>query len=141
MHGANRMGGNALTETLVFGYRAGIASAEYSRSRERSENNKREAQSLLQASVNLQSYGRAPGVALQTLREIMWEKCGPIRYTDRLISGSHAVERLKEEGVCCNKAASLSAWWSVWNSLDTAKIIIESAIARTESIGAHRRVA
>jgi fumarate reductase (CoM/CoB) subunit A len=139
VHGANRMGGNALTETIVFGYRAGNAAVASLPECGRLRSVKREARMLLEDQAKHQSGAHTPRVVLRMLREIMWDNCGPVRDTERLSSALQAVERLKEAGVCCEKASMVPAWWSVWNSLETAKMIIGAALSRTESIGAHRR--
>ena len=77
VHGANRMGGNALSEALVFGARAGSAAAAWAN---RSRGGDR--QTLLKAlreRARKWSSGTLIGVELKDrLRKIMWEDGGII---------------------------------------------------------------
>lgn len=139
VHGANRMGGNALTETLVFGYRAGKAAAAYCA--DGASGRTEDA-----ASRDLPEIGRAytagthePAAALRVLRETMWENCGPVRDDEGLSFALQVIEGLKREGITCTGRERLAACWSVWNGLETASMMINAAMARKESIGAHWR--
>jgi fumarate reductase (CoM/CoB) subunit A len=140
IHGTNRMGGNALTETLVFGYRAGIAAAAFAADCKQKSIGGLQAENLLESVGHSGNGAHQPAAALRILRDIMWENCGPVRSSAGLFGALERVMRLREEGISCKRPESLGSSCSVRNSLDTAKIIAESAIERKESAGAHYRI-
>lgn len=134
VHGANRMGGNALSETLVFGFRAGKAAAEFCRTR---------------PSPLPGAPGPLPGLAfqgvhtprkmLQMIKDVMWNHCGAIRNAAGLSTALKAVGELQQQGIRCDNAKDLALAAAVSNGLSTARIIVESALNRKESVGAHFR--
>jgi fumarate reductase (CoM/CoB) subunit A len=140
LHGANRMGGNALTETLVFGYRAGNEAASFSAERKSCDIKDLKEQNLLGQFPNYKTGKRGPSQALRELQAVMWQGCGPARDANGLSAALEKVETLKEEGLSCDRQADLGFALSVFNGLETAKIILKSAIERKESLGAHYRV-
>ena len=140
VHGANRMGGNALTETLVFGYRAGrmasLLAAEYSHRR-----NRNLAGEYLQKHLLKPANGRySPSGMLKALQGLMWSYCGPVRSGQGLRVALGRIEKLKSEGINPGKPEKLAYSLSLLNSLDTAKLIVESALKRKENVGAHYKV-
>ncbi len=137
LHGANRMGGNALSETLVFGYRAGIAAARYCRERHESRPGASTSGSF---DPGRYSAGRhLPRQALTVLRDTLWNSCGPVRNKRGLVQAMETVVKLKEEGVRCEHASELASTVAVSNSIETAQAIVQGALDRQESIGAHFR--
>ena len=136
LHGANRMGGNALSETLVFGYRAGVSAARYAK--EARQTGPGEAATLFSPTPFTQGKWK-PAEALAALREIMWSDCGPVRSHDGLAQALEKIDRLTVEGVGCREARALSAAVAVTNCLSTARAITEGALGRKESVGAHYR--
>ena len=136
LHGANRMGGNALSETLVFGYRAGVSAARYAK--EARQTGPGKAATLFSPTPFAQGKWK-PAEALAALREIMWNDCGPIRWKKSLLQAQEQVQQVMEEGVRCNSTGDLSKAVAVSNSMWTASAIIQGALHRQESIGAHYR--
>jgi fumarate reductase (CoM/CoB) subunit A len=134
LHGANRMGGNALSETLVFGARAGIAAAAWARSVSRRDNPAPGGHPGRES-----SHGRTPLTVLKGLREIMWRYCGPVRTTQGIAQGVELVRRLEEEDLVCRSTAQAAMAISVRNGLSVARRILEAAQSRKESLGAHYR--
>jgi fumarate reductase (CoM/CoB) subunit A len=137
VHGANRMGGNALTETLVFGYRAGRTAsrvcAELSHGKDKSP-----AEEHLRKHVLKSTNGRySPSGMLKTLQDVMWTYCGPVRSEQGLLVAHGRIEKLRNEGISSEKPQELAHALSLVNSLDTAKLIVEGALRRKENIGAH----
>jgi fumarate reductase (CoM/CoB) subunit A len=141
IHGANRMGGNALTETLVFGFRAGRAAATYAADCRPGRTGGMKAERLREELASYETGKHQASAALRVLQGTMWENCGPVREGKGLFSALNVVENLKEEGICCGRSQDLAISCSVRNSLETAGLIIKAAIERKESIGAHHRVA
>ena len=134
LHGANRMGGNALSETLVFGNRAGRAAAIYAKS------HKLPGISAVEpGSRPARGEGLSPLALLDQLKRNVWTHCGPVRTTAGLEEGISFVEAVGREDVRCRNA--VDAAWAVMlgNAIDTARTIFEAAIAHKSSIGAHYR--
>lgn len=136
LHGANRMGGNALSETLVFGHRAGTAAAQYAKEARAA----RTSGSRADFDPALYAAGKwRPTEALGLLRDIMWNDVGPVRTRNGLTRAIEKIDRLKAEGVRSANSRELGMAVAVTNSLWTARAIAEGALARTESVGAHYR--
>src|SRR5215217_4048727 len=146
LHGANRLGGNSLAETVVFGRRAGEAAASYSVSRDLQL---RARDVVLAADEELSSFirhGRQFARPLQrALRDTMWETCGVLREQVGLQDGLARVAELRElvgdvdvrptsEGY-----ADLAHALDLRGSLAAAEATLLGALARTESRGAHQR--
>ncbi len=141
LHGANRMGGNALSETLVFGSRAGSAAAAWAR---RSVGGDR--QSLLEElaeSGRTWLNGTNRGAELKgRLRETMWEGGGIIREEKGLRRALDDVREIQEEasepspGLNPKEVVDLI---ELRSAAGVAAIVLEAALRRRESRGAHFR--
>jgi succinate dehydrogenase flavoprotein subunit len=147
VHGANRLGGNGVAESTVFGGIAGDVMASFVEgrhhgavSRARLEDRARRLQAPL---------GRTPRrdlYALQrSLRESMWDKVGLVRDADglrrALVDIDSLGEALADVGVAGGQAFNTAwqDWLNLTNQLTVARLIAESALARRESRGAHYR--
>lgn len=140
LHGANRMGGNALTETLVFGRRAGNAGAAFSLDgRFRGVRTSKAKHLGIELFDSLRGK-QHPSSVMRSLREIMWEQCGPERDQRGLSRALEEILKLREEGIVCTTSMNRVSGLAALNSLETARVIVESASKRGESIGAHQRV-
>lgn len=146
LHGANRLGGNSLVETLVFGRRAGAAAAEYSRSL----NMQVRAKGVIQAAHDdLNSLIRDGGELARPLqravRNTMWEHCGVVRDETRLRAGLAALEELKQAASQVDVRPSSEGFQDLALALDlrgslvSAEASLRSALERRESRGAHQR--
>jgi len=141
LHGANRMGGNALSETLVFGARAGDAAAAYAKGapdRDRQAVVKRPAERPSQG-----AHGSFPEAELkERLRKIMWEDGGIIREAGGLSRALAAVQEIEQEASASTSRPSGKALLELLELRSAAKvaeIILEAAFRRQESRGAHFR--
>ncbi|MBA3290597.1 MAG: FAD-dependent oxidoreductase, partial [Actinobacteria bacterium] len=88
LHGANRLGGNSLAETIVFGRRAGEAAASLSQSR---DVQLRSRATIAAAGDELDSFIK-PGEEFarplqRAVRNALWEHCGVVRSADGLTEG------------------------------------------------------
>jgi succinate dehydrogenase / fumarate reductase, flavoprotein subunit len=96
LHGANRLGGNSLAETVVFGKRVGEAAAEHSRGINRQL---RSPSTLHAANEELDSLIKEgeelPRLLQRALRDALWELCGVVRSEERLHRGLEKVAELK----------------------------------------------
>jgi L-aspartate oxidase len=130
VHGANRLASNSLLEGLVYGARAGKGAAVYAEG----------IKEIEIMDVEVQKPSESKGLDLDKiraiLRQIMWEKVGIIRCGDSL---NEAKERLKEFDFIRNGNFFSRKELELKNMLTTANLIIDSAILRQGSIGAHYR--
>jgi succinate dehydrogenase/fumarate reductase flavoprotein subunit len=144
-NGANRLSGNAISEALVFGARAGAsATAAKPVSRWR-DGAAAEAVDRIRALADGRRGDEGATVLLDALRALMGEAVGPLRDAAGL---SRALARLGEiraalpslaivVGRECN--ASLADWFELRASLVAAEAVTRAALARHESRGAHQR--
>ncbi|MCI4324635.1 MAG: FAD-binding protein [Thermoplasmata archaeon] len=149
IHGANRLGGNSLLETLVFGKQAGTAAAEHAEKTVdpqvvaadaegeaarvgamASRKDGEEPQHLriaMQATMDgLVGVFRVPGELTQALGEV------------RALRGRYGRVRVIDTAKSYN--LNLTDALETGNMLELAEVIVAGAIARTESRGAHSRV-
>jgi len=141
VHGANRHGGNALTDITVFGARAGAAAAEYSKGRV-SEHVDDLAQLELERYRSLKAEdGASPWELMGALKELMWMKVGPVRSREGLFEALEEIRGLRERARRQSVAhgREMLAALEVPMALDAAELIVNAAIAREESRGAHFR--
>ena len=148
IHGANRLGGNSLLETLVFGKQAGIAAAAYV---EGAPATAMRESDLDAATGTYRSWvGRADGEDPSTVRtelqKTMDRYVGIYRNEADLMEGLRRVRALKERFsrvhvVDQSKVFNLNLTDAIETEhlLDLAEVIVVGAYARTESRGAHSR--
>ncbi len=148
-NGANRLSGNAITEAFVFGERAGASAAEAT-AHARVEWHDTLADQTIARLKSLRQTpaenGIAP-IALQVeLQKLMWEQAGPFRTGDRLASVLSRIEAMREKDLPECRVGSeqpfnpdLHDWFELRAMLMTAETVVRSALARTESRGAHQR--
>lgn len=140
VHGANRMGGNALSETLVFGARAGSAAADWAKKAAGCDR-KRMSKRLEELSRRWSRGNPAAGDLLSRLRKIMWEDGGIIRNEAGLLRALSAVRGLREEASGTSGLAGKELLDSIElrSAARVSEIILEGALKRRESRGAHFR--
>ncbi len=148
VHGANRLGGNGVANSTVFGGIAGEAMAAFART-EGAIVEPDDATIEAAVSDALRPFSRKPG-DLNQLRErlyrLMWDDVGIIRSEESLIRGGKALEDLAEElgetGLA-DTGRAFNLTWADWLSLDslilTSRAIAAAALRRDDSRGAHYR--
>lgn len=146
VHGANRLGGNGIADSTVFGGIAGDSMAHDVIGRELAPFDERPVEELIKQMEA--PFGRE-GVDLYPLRETLrlsnWEKLGIIREEKGLLEGLQIIQELQEKmnrvGVAGGKACNISwnDWLNMRNLLDVSAIVGQSALKRQESRGAHYR--
>ncbi len=146
LHGANRLGGNSLAETVVFGRRAGEAAARYSAGRDvqlRARQVVRAANEELSGFIR---HGRQFARPLQrALRDTMWESCGVVRDDAGLRRGLARVAELRELALEVDVRPTSEGYADLAHALDlraslvAAEATLLGAVARRESRGAHQR--
>ncbi len=147
VHGANRLGGNGVAESTVFGGIAGDVMAESVAGRPLPrvagpalEDLARRVTAPLERPATRDLY------ALQReLRDVMWEEVGLVRDARGLAAALNAIDSVAErlEGVGVPGGPALNLAWQDWLNLENqamaARLITRSALARRESRGAHFR--
>jgi succinate dehydrogenase/fumarate reductase flavoprotein subunit len=143
-NGANRLSGNAITEALVFGRRAGrSAAARVARMRAQPKAEGRAATELIGA----ESRGDGPNTAamIQTLQATMADDVGPLRTEQKLKRALATIERLtldlgeRPAGATAAFDMRRLEWFDLRNMLMVARVVAQAALRRTESRGAHQR--
>jgi aspartate oxidase len=138
LHGANRMGGNALTECLVFGRRAGLAAAAWSAHRE-------QGRTTSPAVPGAPADGRptaSAGVLRSRLRDAMWSHGGILRDRQGLAEGREHVAAIAHEAAkmgAVTDARERERLLELQMACLTAALVLEAAERRAESRGAHAR--
>jgi len=146
LHGANRLGGNSLAETVIFGRRAGAAAAAHS---QESEVQRRSKKAVQDAEAELQSLIK-PGSELarplqRALRNLMWEHCGVVRDEARMRDGLRKLAELAQAAETVDIRPGQEGWVELEHVLDlraglrTAEATLRCALERRESRGAHNR--
>jgi succinate dehydrogenase / fumarate reductase flavoprotein subunit len=146
LHGANRLGGNSLAETVVFGRRAGEAAAAYSASRDVQLRAREVIRAADQELSSFIRHGRQFARPLQrALRDTMWETCGVVRDQAGLRHGLERVVELREQAREVDVRPTSEGYGDLAHALDlraslaTAEATLLGALTRTESRGAHQR--
>jgi succinate dehydrogenase / fumarate reductase, flavoprotein subunit len=146
LHGANRLGGNSLAETVVFGRIAGEQAARHSAELNvqlRDKDVIRAANDHLSSLIREGSEMARP--LQRALRNNMWENCGVVRSEDRLQAGLSRIADLREAAEQVDVRPSSEGWQDLAmvldlrGALDAAEATVRSALARRESRGAHQR--
>ena len=145
IHGANRMGGNALTESLVFGALAGRAATEYADSAPtRSPFQPIAEEKAYEIFAPLYGTSTRPSTARSLraiLGRILWEKAGIIRDERSLKESIDRIDSVlgELEGHGASNPLDLCRIFECRNAALSAKAIAVSALKRTESRGSHYR--
>jgi succinate dehydrogenase/fumarate reductase flavoprotein subunit len=151
-NGANRLSGNAITEALVFGRRAGRSAAAHAKIISRANLRPKDAG----AALDLVSAGAAGGrqelntaAMIARLQAIMADGVGPFRAAAKLDRALTEIAALADElGERPPRLAGARdagfdlqrlEWFDLRNMLVVARAVAQSALARTESRGAHQR--
>jgi succinate dehydrogenase / fumarate reductase flavoprotein subunit len=149
VHGANRLGTNSLLDLIVFGRAAALRAAEIIKpgSRVREANGCSEQRALQRFDRIRQSKGgNKSGEIRQQMQEVMQSSFSVFRRGDTLKEGVEKLSALRDplERVTVDDDSllwnmSLVSTLELANLADQAVVIAHSALARTESRGAHAR--
>lgn len=150
IHGANRLGGNGVANSTVFGGVSGEAMASYVSGIESLE---LPDDAVIQKEIDralLPFTNTAEPVDVHELRErlmdIMWEDVGVMRTAEGIQKGITRVEALRSELLASglgveNKVFNLTwhDWLNLYNLIEISRVIAEAALSRENSRGAHFR--
>ena len=154
LHGANRLGGNSLSDLLVFGKRAGEHAAAFAREnprgdcsaaeKEQTEESSREALAPFDGGAG-GADGDGPYAIQSELQDLMQERVGIVRSQEMLESGLEGVLALRERAPRVRVTGNRS-WNPGWhtaldlpNLLLVSEAVARAAALRKESRGAHFR--
>jgi succinate dehydrogenase / fumarate reductase flavoprotein subunit len=149
LHGSNRLGGNSLSDLLVFGQRAGAAAAESALADATTPSLApdflAESAAMLEAPYQ-GSGGEDPNRLHERLKDTMQNLVGIFREEADLEAAIAEIEALKARwhGVRVQGPRSFNPAWDLVfelrNMLLVSEAIARSALLRTESRGAHSRL-
>lgn len=146
VHGANRLGGNALADTQVFGKRAGKAASINCEFEDFETNIKmvEEEEKRIKSLIKDGKY-KADDIK-EKIKKIMWEQVSIIRNEEDLRSALKQLNNIKENDIKnidvknnLNYNKDLQDALEVINMVEVGILIVKSAIIRRESRGAHYR--
>ena len=147
MHGANRLGGNSLSDLLVFGKRAGQAAAEYSKRTpaSRADEGQQSAYAQRFAAPFERGGDENPYAIHAELQDTMQELVGIIRRRDELEEALARLERLRARAARAGVKGGrvYNPGWhlalDLENLIAVSETVARSALVREESRGGHTR--
>jgi len=144
-NGANRLSGNAITEALVFGRRAGRSSAMHARSIK----TQHDGQPAARATLDLITAERGRDIntaeMIAAVQATMQRDVGTLRREDKLVRAQTRLAQLAGDlGECPPSGPTVFdlqrlEWFDLRNMLLVARTVAQAALARRESRGAHQR--
>jgi succinate dehydrogenase / fumarate reductase flavoprotein subunit len=148
LHGANRLGGNSLSDLLVFGRRAGLAAAEHAKKVRTTSVNSTQIENAARDLLTPfeRKEGENPYTIHRDLQDIMQNLVGIYRTREDLTRALAELEKLKERNgrVSVEGSRMFNPGWHLAQDLTAmltvAEAVTRSALARTESRGAHSRI-
>ncbi|HEV2522497.1 MAG TPA: fumarate reductase/succinate dehydrogenase flavoprotein subunit [Candidatus Acidoferrales bacterium] len=146
LHGANRLGGNSLSDLLVFGKRAGDYAARFAKERSQGKVNPEElAVAERRALKPFENRGPAPYIIQYALQETMQDLVGIVRQEDEMLQALSTIQEYKKQaesvGVPGHREYN-TAWHAaldLQNLVLVSEMITRAALERKESRGAQFR--
>jgi succinate dehydrogenase / fumarate reductase flavoprotein subunit len=148
LHGANRLGGNSLSDLVVFGRLAGIGAVEFAKTVEGTPQAD-EAQIRAAADELLAPFERAgegPYEVHRDLQEIMQHKVGIVRTAAELESAIRELDQIEARvaKMAVDGSIQFNPGWhlaqDLRNMVTVSKAVARCALQRTESRGGHTRL-
>jgi succinate dehydrogenase / fumarate reductase flavoprotein subunit len=151
LHGANRLGGNSLSDLLVFGKRAGEHAAEHAGNRDHGRIDEAQIDAAMKRALapfeqNGGGGGDSPYAIQQDLQEMMQDLVGIVRADEELNRALAGITKLRARAAAASVPAprEYNPGWhtalDLRNLLTVAEAITRSALDRRESRGAHCRL-
>jgi len=149
VHGANRLGGNGIGESVTFGRRAGDTAAALAEQNILRPYRQEQVEEITRRWMKF--YKRTEGVDIYPIRDeiknLMWDKVGVVREAKSLQEAMSRLEELLEvadQSFVTNR--TLFRYNMEWNEIintinwiTVARMVSKSASLRTESRGSHYR--
>jgi succinate dehydrogenase / fumarate reductase flavoprotein subunit len=148
LHGANRLGGNSLTDLLVFGRLAGIGARDYIKQLKATPKiHEAQVNSIMQFATDIlnRESGSNPYLLHEELQHILQDNVGIVRNETELQTAIKRLSSLEQE-IAKVKASGTSQYNAGWNEaldlrnlLTVAEMVARAALMRQESRGGHTR--
>ena len=148
MHGANRLGGNSLSDLLVFGNLSGKKAVKYSKGlKSYPKINDEDIKHIIKKATSIlnREKGNNPYIIHEDLQKNMQYNVGIIRTKKEITDGINTIDDLKSqfENVKAPGSSQFNPGWhealALRNLLISSEAVSKSALLREESRGAHTR--
>ena len=145
VHGANRLGGNALADTQVFGKIAGESASKAAKNTELKTNDEQVAEEASRIEDLIKEGEIKPLEFKNRIKNLMWEKVSIVRDEKNLNEALKELNQMKKDLDKLNVSyksqynTELITALEVINMVEICILIVKSAILRRESRGAHYR--
>ena len=148
MHGANRLGGNSLSDLLVFGNLSGKKAIKYSKGlKSYPKINDEDIKHIIKKATSIlnREKGNNPYIIHEDLQKNMQYNVGIIRTKKEITDGINNIDDLKSqfENVKAPGSSQFNPGWhealALRNLLISSEAVSKSALLREESRGAHTR--
>jgi succinate dehydrogenase / fumarate reductase flavoprotein subunit/fumarate reductase flavoprotein subunit len=147
VHGSNRLGGNGVADSIVFGARAGDAMAEFVSSSSKPAYSQPQTTQLCQRWTDSldRTSGENPFLLRKQLEKVMWLKAGVVRNGKSLAESIPELQEIQQR-VKSADGSGIPVYNAKWNEAINlanlsvvAEMLVRSALMREESRGAHYR--
>lgn len=145
VHGANRLGGNGVADSTVFGMVAGETAAAYCNGAPLADFDPAAPDAVAASATRFLRAGTSPFQLRARLNELMWDHGGLVRDGPGLAKAAEGLDQIRAEldsvGVPGGRAYN-PGWQealNLENLVVVARFVVASAAARTESRGSHYR--
>ena len=145
VHGANRLGGNALADTQVFGKIAGVSASKAAKATEIKTNDEQVQEEASRIESLIKKGSIKPQEFKENIKNLMWEKVAIVREEKTLNEALKELQKMQENldklDVSDKKQynTELMTALEVINMVEICILTVKSAILRRESRGAHFR--
>jgi succinate dehydrogenase / fumarate reductase flavoprotein subunit len=147
LHGANRLGGNSLSDLLVFGKRAGEFAAQFARDNPAVAPDQGEVNERIQEALGPfdRKTGESPYRVQHDLQAMMQELVGIVRKEDEMLQAAEGLKQIKARAakVAVTGNREYNPGWhtaiDLKNLVTVSEAVILAAVARKESRGGHFR--
>ena len=145
VHGANRLGGNALADTQVFGKISGVSASEAAKNTELKTNDEQVQMEASRIEGLIKEGSVKPKEFKNRIKQLMWEKVSIVRDEKTLNEALKELLEMKKELDDLNVSdikqynTELVTALEVINMIEICILTVKSAILRRESRGAHYR--
>ncbi len=148
LHGANRLGGNSLSDLLVFGKLSGEHASKYCKEHSAKEPSDEDIKSIIRKNTDIlnREEGSNPYLVHQEIQKIMDNHVGIVREENELKEGIQKLEDIKSklETMKAHPASQYNPGWNLAidlnNMIITCEGVAKAALLREESRGGHTRI-
>jgi succinate dehydrogenase / fumarate reductase flavoprotein subunit len=146
LHGANRLGGNSLSDLVVFGQRAGEYAAKFAKKNSAADIDMAQVDATAREALEpFERTGESPYQVQHDLQDMMQEKVGIVRLEKEMEQALDGILKLRERArhVAVSGNREYNPGWhtalDLPNLLTVAEAVTRAALLRKESRGAHFR--